>query len=169
MELQVLEGSQEKLIHGLSYVAGAQASYLKDRSSVTYFPTGGNSYSPSGVRLLRFELTSSGDDFLDPGSVRLAFSLINENTNAGSTLRLLSDNPLCIFQRMRILARGSLVEDISYLHRTVELLSILTPPERRKSISSQMMGEILGGRRLHRRPARGSRPWEQPQGDRRAA
>ena len=107
MELQVLEGSQEKLIHGLSYVGNAQASYLKDRSSMTYFPNTGNSFSPSGVRLVRFELTSSGDDFLDPGSVRFAFSLINDSPD--STLRLLSNNPLCIFQRMRILARGSVV------------------------------------------------------------
>jgi hypothetical protein len=143
--LQVVEGSRETLIHGLSFVQPAEATYLKDRTAATFFAVGGNSYSPSGVRLLRFQLTSSGDDFLDPGSVRLAFTLVNEATAATATLRLLSDNPLCVFQRMRILARGSWVEDISYLHRTVELFSILTPPERRKAVSSQMMGEIMGG------------------------
>ena len=94
MELQLIEGSQEKLIHGLTYVPNAQASYLKDRASVTYFPTGGNTDSPTGVRLLRFELTASGDDFLDPGSVRLAFTIVNEDATAGAFLRLLSNNPL---------------------------------------------------------------------------
>jgi hypothetical protein len=145
MDLQTLEGSREKLIHGLSFVEEAEASYLKDRVAATFFSTTGNTFSPSGVRLLRFTLTSSADDFLDCGSVRLAFTLVNESTAANAALRLLSDNPLCVFQRMRILARGSLVEDLSYLHRTVELLSILTPPERRKTLSAQMMGEILGG------------------------
>ena len=85
MELQLIEGSQEKLIHGLKYIPNAQASYLKDRANVSYFPVGGNNYSPSGVRLLRFELTASGDDFLDPGSVRLAFTIVNaKRTEPGS-------------------------------------------------------------------------------------
>jgi len=114
MEAQQVEGSTETLIHGLSYAENATAEYVKDRSSVTYFPTGGNSYSPTGVRLLRFELTTNADDFLDPGSVRLAFTLVNND--ATNPLRLLSNNPLVVCSRLRVLCRGSAVEDIPYLH-----------------------------------------------------
>ena len=130
MEEQVVEGSTETLIHGLTYVENATAEYVKDRSSVTYFPSGGNTYSPTEGRLLRFHLTTNGDDFLDPGSVRLAFTLVNHD--ATNPLRLLSNNPLVVCQRLRILARGSVVEDLPYLHRNIELLSILLPPQRRK-------------------------------------
>ena len=138
----MVEGSTEKLIHGLTYIENATAEYIKDGSSVTYFPQGGNTYSPSGVRLLRFNLTSNGDDFLDPGSVRLAFTLVNND--AAKPLKLLSNNPLTVCQRLRVMANGSVVEDIPYLHRNIELLSILTPPQRRKMLSTQMMGEIVG-------------------------
>ena len=140
----MVEGSTEKLIHGLSYVETATAEYVKDRSSVTFvcFPTGGNTYSPSGVRLLRFEMVTNGDEFMDPGSVRLAFTLVNVDST--KTLRLLSNNPLVVCQRLRILARGSVVEDIPYLHRNIELPSILLPPQRRKTLAMQMMGEIVG-------------------------
>ena len=130
MQEQLVDGSTERLVHGLAYAEKATAAYVKDRSSVTYFPVGGNSYSPTGVRLLRFELVTNADDFLDPGSLRLGFTLVNND--ATDPLRLLSNNPIVIFQRMRILARGQLIEDINYLHRTVELFSILLPPQRRK-------------------------------------
>jgi hypothetical protein len=142
MDPQVVEGSTEKLIHGLTYVDDATAEYIKDRSSVTFSPTGGNSYSPSGARLLRFELRTNGDEFLDPGSVRLAFTLVNND--ATKPLRLLSTNPLVVCQRLRVLARGSVVEDIPYLHRNIELRSILLPPQRRKMLAMQMMGEVVG-------------------------
>ena len=92
--------------------------------------------------MLRFELVTNGDDFLDPGSVRLAFTLVNND--ATKPLKLLSNNPLVVCQRLRVLARGTVAEDIPYLHRNIELLSILTPPQRRKMLATQMMGELVG-------------------------
>ena len=142
MEDQLYQGSTETLIHGLAYSGKATAAYVKDRTSATYFPTGGNAYSPSGVRLLRFELVTNADDFLDPASLRLGFTLVNND--ADSPLRLLSNDPLVVFQRLRVLARGQLIEDINYLHRTVEMFSILLPPQRRNTLSMQMMGDVVG-------------------------
>ena len=71
--------------------------------------------------MLRFELTTGGDAFVDPATVRLAFTLKNLGDK---DLRLLSNSPLCHFQRLRILAKGQLVEDISYLHRLEEMFDI---------------------------------------------
>ena len=127
---------------GLAYAGEATAAYVKDRTSATYFPTGGNSYSPTGVRLLMFELVTTPDDFLDPSSLRLAVTLINND--ADSPLRLLSNHPLVVVQRLRVLARGQLIEDINYPHRTVEMFSILLPPQWRKTLSMQMMGDNAG-------------------------
>jgi hypothetical protein len=138
MEQQNLAASTEVLVQGLSYAKKPTAQYVTGRTSHTYFPSGGNQYSINGVRVLRLDLQTAGDDFLDPATVRLAFKLINKN--ATNPLALLSNSPLCIFQRMRVLCRGTLVEDVNYLHRIVQMFHILLPEQRRKAESLQMMG-----------------------------
>ena len=44
----------DALIGGLSYKLKAGASYVTNRRSVTYMASGGNPYSPSGVKVMRF-------------------------------------------------------------------------------------------------------------------
>ena len=39
--------------------------------------------------------------------------------------------------------KGTLVEDINYLHRTENMFDILLPPQRRKSQAMQMLGEAV--------------------------
>jgi len=46
------------------------------------------------------------------------------------------------------LCRGTLVEDINYLHRTVDMFSILLPEQRKKANSLQMMGITIGADNL---------------------
>ena len=138
MEEQLYPGSTATLVAGLAYADVRTAKYLKDRSTVSYFTTG-NSFGPNGVRVLRFEMVSQGDDFLDPGSVRVAFTL--HNNDPDNPFKLLSMDPLTIFTRLRVLVKGQLIEDINYLHRTTEMFSILLPPQRRKSLALQMMGD----------------------------
>ena len=110
MENQILAHAHDKLIPGLSYHPRETANYVDKREASTFFPSGGNQYSVNGARVLRFELNTGGDAFLDPATVRLAFTLKNLGDK---DLRLLSNSPLCVFQRLRILMKGQLVEDIS--------------------------------------------------------
>ena len=65
------------LIGGLSYKLKAGASYVTNRRSVSYFASGGNTYSPVGVKVMKFNLT--GDQWLDPSTFRVAFQLNNHN------------------------------------------------------------------------------------------
>ena len=90
-----------------------------------------------GVRLLRFQI-SDGHSFLDPTSVRLAYTIRND---AAQPLELLASSPLCLFQRLRILLNGELVEDVNFLgelvedvnflHRTDQMFEVLQPLGRR--------------------------------------
>ena len=75
--------------------------------------------------MLRFEVQSGGDHFLDPATLRLAFTLKNGSNTL--PLKLLSNSPLCLFQRLRVLMKGTLIEDVGYLHRTEELFDRLLP------------------------------------------
>ena len=64
-------------IGGLSYKLKPGASYVTNRRSISYFASGGNTYSPNGVEIMKFNLT--GDHWLDPSTFRVAFQLNNNN------------------------------------------------------------------------------------------
>ena len=53
----------DKLVEGLKIAVPLAASYANSRESVTYLPSGGNSYAPNMVNVLQFEL--DGDNWLD--------------------------------------------------------------------------------------------------------
>ena len=89
--------------------------------------------------MLRFGLTSGGYDFVDPATIRLAFTIRNDGN---APMKLLSNSPLCLFQRLRVVMKGTVVEDISYLHRIEEMFDKLLPPQRRKMQSLGMMGDV---------------------------
>ena len=58
----------DALIGGLRYKLKPGASYVTNRRSVSYFAQGGNQYSPSGVKVMKFNLTR--DQWLDPSTFR---------------------------------------------------------------------------------------------------
>ena len=53
-------------VGGLSYKLKPGASYVTNRRSVSYFASGGNTYSPYGVKVMKFNPT--GDQWLDPST-----------------------------------------------------------------------------------------------------
>ena len=76
---------EDQLIDGLSFKLNPGASYVIDRRSVAYRPQGSNIYQPgSGTKLIRILLT--GDQWLDPSTIRVMFTL--NNTSAVATKRL---------------------------------------------------------------------------------
>ncbi len=58
--------TEDYLIDGLSFKLAPGASYVTNRRSVTFYPQGGNSYTPNGVKVIRIGLT--GDGWLDPST-----------------------------------------------------------------------------------------------------
>ena len=69
---------EDQLIDGLSFKMQPGASYVVERKSVTYHPQGSNNYEPgAGTNLIRILLT--GDNWLDPSTLRLMFSVKNTN------------------------------------------------------------------------------------------
>ena len=63
----------DALVGSLSYKLKAGASYVTNRRSVSYSTSGGNQYSPSGVKVLKFNI--SGDQWMDPSTFRVMFQL----------------------------------------------------------------------------------------------
>ena len=112
----------DQLITGLSYKLKAGASYVANRRSVSYFASGGNQYSPSGVRIIKFNIT--GGQWLGPSTFRVRFQLNNMEWSADGTKynKPLSWNPADFFRRARVIAGGQVTEDIGDFNR----LSLMT-------------------------------------------
>ena len=97
----------DALIGGLSYKLKPGASYV-NRRSVSFFASGGNTYSPHGVKVMKF--SPAGDQWLDPSTFRVASQLNHHNgTNANDSqimVQPLSWNPAVFFRRARLICGG---------------------------------------------------------------
>ena len=83
---------EDQLVDALSFKLRPGSSYITNRRSVTYYPHGGNSYSSTGVKVIKLMLT--GSDWLDPGTIRMVFDVFNNDSTAGKVVYPVSDHGL---------------------------------------------------------------------------
>ena len=101
-------------------------------------PAGSNIYqSGSGARVVRMNLT--GEGWLGPSTVRLTYTLVNNETEEAKYLRVIS-GPWGFFRRARCLVGGAIVDDIDYYNRVHEMLHILTSKPNRDNDSVEGFG-----------------------------
>ena len=111
---------EDQLIEGLSYKLAPGSSYIQDRKSVTFYPSGSNIYTPNGgTKVIRFLI--NGSDWLDPNTLRIFFDVKNLEDYP---LRVLG-SPYSFFRRMRVLVGNMLVEDISDFNRVSYMFDTL--------------------------------------------
>ena len=119
------------------------ASYVTDRRTMSYFTAGSNiDTSNGGTHVIRVKLT--GDGWLDPGSTRLHYTLVNTDTNATSTLRTIGGPWRFFFRRVRCLVGGALVDDVDYYNRVHEMMHILSTNNNRDNDDAEGFGYPLG-------------------------
>ena len=135
------QSAEDYLIEGLSFKLAPGASYVTNRRSVSFYPQGGNSYAPNGVKVIRIALTEEG--WLDPSTVRVMFDLNNvtTNTNAADEKELRpAGGPRAFFKRYRLLAGGTIIEDISEYARNHEMFHTLVSPSKRQNDNIEGFG-----------------------------
>jgi hypothetical protein len=129
---------EDYLIEGLSFKLNPGASYVTDRRSVSFFTAGSNIYqSGSGARVIRINLT--GEGWLDPSTVRLSYTLVNNEGTTAKILRPIS-GPWSFFRRARCLVGGAIVDDVDYYNKVHEMLHILTSKANRDNDSIEGFG-----------------------------
>ena len=116
---------EDYLIEGLSFKLAPGASYITNRRSVSYFPSGSDSYSPSsGVKVIKIKV--NGTDWLDPSTVKVMFTITNNSTASGATPALTFLSGVhSFFRRLRIVCNGQIVEDIDDYNRVCEMFNVL--------------------------------------------
>lgn len=129
---------EDFLVDGLSFKLKKGASYINERKSVTYHPSGSNIYSVNGTKLIKLLIT--GDNWLDPSTFRVMFDLVNMDNTAAKLLRPVG-GAWSFFKRMRVLCNGAIVEDIDDYNRVHQMFNILSSPDNRKNELSEGFGQ----------------------------
>ena len=155
MESYIQNGAQS-LADSLSFKVQPAGSYVVDRRSVSFFPTGGNEYTPNGVRVIKISL--NGDPWLDPSTVKLFYTITNTTNIADPSIenptekkkpelytnRLMpaASGPWIFFRRMRVMCGGQIIEDIDHYNRVHQMVDPMTPDNRRKNTFTEGFGPI---------------------------
>ena len=131
---------EDILVDNLSFKLNKGASYITDRRSVRFYPSGSNVYKPtSGNRVLKFSLNDEDNGWLDPQSVRVFFTVQNLDQDLDRKLRPLAP-PYSFFRRMRIIAGNQVVEDFENYNRVHQMFSKLMSQGARKDEANEGFG-----------------------------
>ena len=121
-----------------------ESSYVTNRRSVSYFASGGGSYSPSGVKVLKFNLT--GDQVLDPSTFRVMVQLNSKGYVTAENhlvwVQPLSWNPAVFFRRVRLICGGQVIEDKNNSNRLSIMVQSPQTDEKRMRIASEGFGTM---------------------------
>ena len=135
-----IAGSEDRLLDSLTFAGKNTASYVTERRSCTFAPQSGGNFSPAGIRLMRFNLADQ-QGWLDAGTLRLAFTLVNKSTT--QDLKPIVENPAGMFRRLRVIANGSCeIENIEQYGRVNQMFNYLLPSARRFCNISETWGGI---------------------------
>ena len=131
---------EDILIDNLAFKLNKGSSYIVDRRSVSFWPSGSNIYKPSsGNRVIKFSLNGEDNTWLDPQSVRIFFTLNNKDGTNFKKLRPLS-SPYSFFRRMRIIAGSQVVEDFDSYNRVHQMFSKLMSQGARRDEANEGFG-----------------------------
>ena len=79
----VTQAVQDELVKSLDYKLGSSnVNYIQSRRDVQYYPSSLSTFTPTTSRVARIPLTS-GMDFIDPESLKIAFRVRNKRRHAG--------------------------------------------------------------------------------------
>ena len=139
---QVLAASKASLITALDFGGpnAGVADYVQSRNQIQVFPQGGNTYSPSGVKQMRFSVTTSGP-FVDMASLCLQARLTNKGTGE---LKILGPGLGTLIQEARIYLGNVEVERVTFYNRTEAMLQRFMPLDKRIQLYDEQLGYTSG-------------------------
>jgi len=133
------------LIEGLSFKLTPGASYVTNRRSVSFYPSGSDSYSSaSGVKVIKIKV--NGTDWLDPSTVKVMFTI---NNTGSATMNFLS-GVHSFFRRLRVVCNGQIVEDIDDYNRVCEMFNVLQSSSVRNNDEIESVQRWDGGTTLEK-------------------
>ena len=106
----------ERLPAQINYAdLGTQFQAVTGKRSVHIQPSSGNTFSPEGIRVIRFNVT--GEGYIVPETFRLQATFTVTGSNAYKPCAPMS----CLFERVRVISSGQVLSDESYFDRLQSL------------------------------------------------
>ena len=138
---QVLAATKATLIDSLDFGGNPPvADYIQSRSQIQVFPSGGNIYSPGGVKQMRFSITTSGP-FVDMSSLALQAKVTNKNA---AKLTFLGPNLGTLVQEARLYLSNVEVERVPFYNRTEAMLQRFVSTDKRVQLYDEGFGYNSG-------------------------
>ena len=138
----VTQAVNDELVSSLDYKLGSSnVNYIQSWRDVQYFPSSLSTFTPTTSRVARIPLTS-GMDFVDPESIKIAFRV--RNNNATLDLNPGTQEPSCFIKRVQLFANGQRCDDISEYGRCCFLYSLLKPADWYKNRGITGFWELAG-------------------------
>ena len=117
LESLIAAGGEAPLLESLTYdIPPASSAVTMRKQGVRAYPTSASTLSPAGVRTVRIRL--GGNDWFDPASLRLVYTIQNTDANANLCP---SCGPWGPFGLVRLLSGGVELDNIPMYHRHHEL------------------------------------------------
>ena len=93
---------------------GTQFQAVQSKQSVHVQPSSGNTFSPDGIRVIRFSI--SGEGYLVPESLRLQalFTVMKSSDGTANAFKPLAPMS-CLFERVRAISQGQVLSDEKYV------------------------------------------------------
>jgi hypothetical protein len=127
----ILSTVEDTLLGSLSYKIDPKSgsSYVTEKKQVTYFASGSNVYGPTnGTKVLRYNIAS--DQFIDLSSIVVSV-MVNVGATAVATPLVSSGH--CLFNRLRWIISGTVVEDIEHFNVASQLFHRFLSSEKKEN------------------------------------
>jgi hypothetical protein len=131
---------EDTLLGSLSYKIDPKSgsSYVTEKKSVTYFASGSNVYSPAqGTKVLRFNIAS--DQFIDLSSIVVSVMV---NVGVAGIATPLADAGHVLFNRLRWIVSGTVVEDIEHFNVASQLFHRFLSSEKKQNTEQVGFGGV---------------------------
>ena len=126
----------------LRYRLKGGASYIRDKSIKTFYPSSVSTYSSNSNSVIRFNLTGGANEWINLRSLLIGFTLINADNDGTKELRP-AYKPSSFFQRMRVMAGSNVIAEIPDLNRYEAMMDILQDDGSRNYTDNLGFGETF--------------------------
>ncbi len=116
--------------------SGYQFQAVQSKHSVPIQPVSGNTFSPDGIRVIRFVI--SGEGYFVPESLRMQalFSVLKCKDGSAGGWKPLAPMS-CLFERVRVISNGQVLSDENYFDRLQSLQHEMMEKEQFEEICAE--------------------------------
>merc|ERR1712023_216560 len=126
---------------------GSQFQAVTGKRSVHIQPSAGNTFSPDGIRVIRFNIT--GEGYIVPESFRLQAKFTVLGDQMFKPVAPMS----CLFERVRVISSGQVLSDENYFDRLQALHHEWMDKEQYKELCNESFAisryDLLTGHAIH--------------------